>query len=85
MLDKGVYETYNSHKNNRIEVEIMLIVVLCIACTIFAIGWIKNKIGLLTLTAYIIKKGYAPPSDEETKACTDYVVKNLLHDLGRHS
>lgn len=63
----------------------MLAVILSIACIILTIGWIKNKIGLLTLTAYITKKGYAPPSDEETKACTDYVVKNLLHDLGRHS
>lgn len=63
----------------------MLTVILFIACLIFAIGWLKNKIGLLTLTAYITQKGYTPPSEEETKACTDYVVKNLLHDLGRHS
>lgn len=63
----------------------MLAVILSIACIIFAIGWLKNKIGLLTLTVYITKKGYAPPSDEETKTCTDYVVKNLLHNLGRHS
>lgn len=63
----------------------MLTAILFIACIIFARGWLRNKIGLLTLTAYITKKGYAPPSDEETKACTDYVVKNLLHDLGRHS
>lgn len=63
----------------------MLTAILIIACIIFASGWLRNKLGLLTLTAYITKKGYAPPSDEETKACTDYVVKNLLHDLGRHS
>lgn len=63
----------------------MLTTILFIACVIVSIGWLKNKIGLLALTAYITKKGYAPPSDEETKACTDYVVKNLLHDLGRHS
>lgn len=58
---------------------------LFIACIILTIGWVKNKIGLLTLTAYITKKGYAPPSEEETKACTDYVVKNLLHGFGKHS
>lgn len=63
----------------------MLTAILIIACIIFAYGWLKNKIGLLTLTAYITKKGYTPPSDEETKACTDYVVKNLLRDFGRHS
>lgn len=63
----------------------MLTAILFIACITCAIGWLKNKIGLLTLTAYITKKGYAPPSDEETKECTDYVIKNLLRDLGRHS
>ena len=39
----------------------MLTTILFIACIIFASGWLRNKIGLLTLTAYITKKGYAPP------------------------
>lgn len=56
----------------------MLTVVLLTACLIFAIGWLKNKIGLLTLTAYITQKGYAPPPDEETQACTEYTIKNLF-------
>lgn len=61
----------------------IIIAVLCISSAVCFIGWIKNKIGLLTLSAYIVKKQYTPPTEDEIKACTAYVVKNLLKDISR--
>lgn len=45
----------------------------------FVVGWLKWKISTLSLSYYIIKKGYTPPSDSETKACTAYVIRKMLH------
>lgn len=51
---------------------------LLAAAFICAAGWARTYISLMTLSAYIVKKGYTPPSDEETKTCTRYVVLRLL-------
>lgn len=54
--------------------------ILSLICVIAVIGWIKYKISLMALTAYLLKKEYTPPSEDEIKACTEYVIKNLLKD-----
>lgn len=58
-------------------------VILSVLLAICFVGWLKNKVGLLTLSAYIVKKQYTPPTDDEIKACTEYVIKNLLKDISR--
>lgn len=45
---------------------------------ICAVGWIKNKISNLTLSALLVKKNIYP-TDIELKECSMSVVKNILH------
>lgn len=44
-----------------------------------SVGWLCYWVASAALTKYIKDKGYAPPSDEEMKACCSYVLKKLLH------
>jgi len=52
------------------------------AMVVCAIGWIKNYVGALSLSYYLVSKGYPPPSDAEAKSCSEYVVKRLLTKQG---
>lgn len=49
-----------------------------VTTAICAIGWIINKVMFRTMIVYINKKGYTPPSDEETKACAEIAIRGLL-------
>ena len=44
-----------------------------------ALGWLKWKISTRAVVYYVLKKGYTPPSGEEMKACSIYVIKKMLH------
>ena len=51
-----------------------------ILTTIIAfIGWLFYWTGSAALAKYMKDKGYAPPSDEEMKACCIYIWKKVLH------
>lgn len=54
-----------------------LILVIC--TLICAAGWAVNRIAAMALIRYMKEKKYTPPSTEETKACTRWAVKKLLH------
>lgn len=57
----------------------MLAVLLFIATVICAINWLRYWVSALALTKYMLDKGCLPPSDEEIRACCEYVWKKLLH------
>lgn len=46
----------------------MLNAILGVAAAICAVGWIKNRIGLLAICHYMAAKNYPPPSGAEMKA-----------------
>lgn len=46
---------------------------------ISSIGWLCYWVGSAALAKYMMDKGYTPPSDEEMKACSTYVLKRILH------
>lgn len=56
----------------------MLTAILAVAAAICAVGWIKNRIGLLAICHYMAAKNCPPPSDTEMKASSEYVVGKLL-------
>lgn len=52
---------------------------ILLTVTVFAlIGWLKNRLGLLTLCYYMQKNSYTPPSDAEMKECSRWVIRRLL-------
>lgn len=53
---------------------IAVLIVLCIIC---AAGWLKWKIATLSITYYLIRKGYTPPSKTEIEECTQYAIRHL--------
>lgn len=57
-----------------------MLVILAITTLISAIGWAANKLAFMTVIAFMIQKGYTPPSDEETRACTRIVIRSMLKD-----
>lgn len=56
----------------------MLTTILGLAAAICAVGWIKNRVGLLAICHYMATKNCPPPSDAEMKASSEYVVGKLL-------
>lgn len=56
----------------------MLTAILGLAAAICAVGWIKNRVGLLAICHYMATKNCPPPSDAEMKASSEYVVGKLL-------
>lgn len=59
----------------------MWTVVFVITTAICAIGWLRRYISCAALAYYITKHQRSLPTDKELKECTDFVVKELLHDL----
>lgn len=57
----------------------MLTIFFIVTTIISSIGWICYLIGSAALAKYMIDKGDKPPSQEEMKACCDYVIKKVLH------
>lgn len=52
--------------------------VLLAALAICAGGWLFSKISFFTILAFMKKKGYTPPSDQEVKACTKEAVAYMF-------
>ena len=53
-------------------------IILVMACVICVVGWLVDHICVLSLSKWIVDKEYTPPTYEEMKACTDYVVRKLF-------
>lgn len=45
---------------------------------ICAIGWLVNLVAARSILYYMAQKGYKPPTEVETKACTLAVVKKMF-------
>lgn len=56
----------------------MLTVVFGIATAVCAFGWLKNRLGLLSLIYYIKWKGFPPPNDEEIQHCSKEAARHFL-------
>lgn len=56
----------------------MLTTLLGVAAVVCAIGWLKNRLALLTILYYIMWKELPAPSDEQIKHCTKKVVQKIL-------
>ncbi len=59
----------------------MWIVVFMGLTVICGIGWIRNKLALMMMVTYVLKKGYKLPSDEEAKACREFVIRHIVEDM----
>lgn len=57
----------------------MTTVLLLVALGISCIGWLKNRLGLLTLIYYLESKNYAPPTEEEIESCSELVIRKAFH------
>lgn len=58
-------------------------VILAAVAVIFLVGWLKNKVSVLTICYYLQIKNYAPPSDEEMKECSAAVIDHLFKRQGK--
>lgn len=56
----------------------MAYVILSIALGIALFGWIKNRIAALSLCYFMLIKNYPPPTDEEMRASSAYVLRHLV-------
>lgn len=56
----------------------MVTVLLVVALSIAGVGWIKNRIGLLTLAYYLELMNYDPPTEEQIELCSKLVIRKLL-------
>lgn len=56
----------------------MLTAFFALTTIICSLGWLVRSVSTMAMSYYIFKKGYTPPSDDEMKECTQYVVKHLL-------
>ena len=45
---------------------------------ICAVGWIKNRLGKLILSNYLIRKNIHP-TDQELDECSRFVIKKIFH------
>ena len=52
---------------------ILLIVAFC-----GAVGWIVNRLSVITLLCFMEEKGYTPPTESELKACSREAVKRMF-------
>ena len=52
---------------------------LGVAAVVCAIGWLKNRLALLSILYYIMWAELPEPSDEEIKYCAKKVAQRVLH------
>lgn len=57
----------------------MLTLILLAVAVRALIGWLSCWCSSAALVRFMIDKGYTPPSDEEAKAYSAYVLKKFLH------
>ena len=57
----------------------MVTVLLVGALGVAGVGWLKNRIGLLTLAYYLELMNYDPPTEEQIEMCSKLVIRKLLH------
>ena len=58
---------------------IVATILLAVALVIALVQWLKNWIGLLTLTYYLETRNYDYPTDEEIELCCELVIRQILH------
>lgn len=56
----------------------MMQVILIALLVTAIIGWLKNRIALLTLCHFMQVKDYPPPTDEEARTSSEYVLSHLV-------
>ena len=56
----------------------MLTALFVLTTIICAIGWLSQRISVMTLAYYIIKNGYTEPSDDELVECTRWVIRKMF-------
>lgn len=57
----------------------MATILLLVALGIAIVQWLKNWIGLLTLTYYLETRHYDPPTEAEIELCSRLVIRQLFH------
>lgn len=56
----------------------MLTILFMVTTVVCGIGWLSYWIGSAALAKYMLDQGYAPPSDEELKKCSNWVIRRML-------
>lgn len=56
----------------------MLTLVLFVATTICAAGWLLKHISCMAIIYYMTTKGYKLPNDKEIRECTREAAKHLF-------
>lgn len=59
----------------------MLTLLFVVTTAICLVGWLSSKISVLILAWYLTEKNVPPPTKEDFKKGSDYVVKHILKDL----
>lgn len=49
-----------------------------VATGVCAFGWLKNRLGLLSILYYIKWKGFPPPNNEEIQRCSREAARHFL-------
>ena len=57
----------------------MATILLAVALGIALVQWLKNWIGLLTLTYFMETRNYDYPTGEEIELCCELVIRQILH------
>jgi len=57
----------------------MAVLMLSITSAFFAVKWLSCWAAVAGLVKYMVKKGYTPPSEQETKACIEEALIERFH------
>ena len=61
----------------------MLTIFFATTTVICGVGWIANKLSVMTIVTYMLRKGYEPPSADEMETCRNFVAKHIAEDIRR--
>lgn len=56
----------------------MLTILFAVTTGICAFGWLNSWVARAAIIKFLLDKKYTPPTDDEAKACAEYVWKKLL-------
>ncbi len=59
----------------------MVVLILSLATVFFAVKWLTCWAAAAGLVKYMAKKGYTPPSEQETKACIKEAMMERFHRM----
>lgn len=59
----------------------ILALLFFITTAVCAVGWLSNKISVLSLAWYLVEKNISLPTKEDIHRCTHSVITHMIQDI----